>query len=73
LLRRLRFTSPEIAQTLGMPLSTVGAVLSRNRLGKLPRLGPQLLGAIIVIGAAGGLLVAVAPASIERVTRWLSR
>ena len=38
LLRELRFTSPEIAQTLGMPLSTVGAVLTRNGLGKMPRL-----------------------------------
>jgi transposase InsO family protein len=37
-LRELRFTSPEIAQTLGMPLSTVGAVLARNGLGQLPRL-----------------------------------
>jgi len=36
-LRQLRFTSPEIAQTLGMPLSTVGAVLTRHGLGKLPR------------------------------------
>ena len=34
-LRELRFTSPEIAETLGMPLSTVGAVLARNGLGKL--------------------------------------
>jgi transposase InsO family protein len=41
LLRELRFTSPEIAETLGMPLSTVGAVLSRHGLGKLPRLAPQ--------------------------------
>jgi transposase InsO family protein/transposase-like protein len=40
-LRELRFTSPEIAETLGMPLSTVGAVLSRNGLGKLPRLRPE--------------------------------
>src|SRR3954465_3231305 len=40
-LRELRFTSPEIAETLGMPLSTVGAVLSRNGLGKLPRLLPE--------------------------------
>ena len=39
-LRELRFTSPEIAETLGMPLSTVGAVLARNGLGKLPRLQP---------------------------------
>jgi transposase InsO family protein len=40
-LRELRFTSPEIAETLGMPLSTVGAVLSRHGLGKLPRLQPD--------------------------------
>jgi transposase InsO family protein len=40
-LRELRFTSPEIAETLGMPLSTVGAVLARNGLGKLPRLQPD--------------------------------
>ena len=40
-LRELRFTSPEISETLGMPLSTVGAVLSRNGLGKLPRLQPD--------------------------------
>jgi transposase InsO family protein len=40
-LRELRFTGPEIAETLGMPLSTVGAVLSRNGLGKLPRLQPD--------------------------------
>src|SRR4051794_32382858 len=40
LLRELRFSSPEIAETLGMPLSTVGAVLARQRLGRLPRLEP---------------------------------
>jgi transposase InsO family protein len=40
-LRELRFTSAEIGETLGMPLSTVGAVLSRNGLGKLPRLRPE--------------------------------
>src|SRR5207253_10979668 len=40
-LRELRFTSPEIAETLGMPLSTVGAVLARHGLGKLPRLAPE--------------------------------
>jgi transposase InsO family protein len=39
-LRELRFTTPEIAETLGMPLSTVGAVVSRHGLGKLPRLTP---------------------------------
>jgi hypothetical protein len=32
-----------------------------------------LLGAIIFIGAAGGLLVAVGPSSAERIARWLSR
>ena len=36
-LRELRFTSPEIAGTLGMPLSTVGAVLARHGAGRLPR------------------------------------
>ncbi len=41
LLRELRFTSPEIAEALGMPLSTVGAVLARNGLGRLPRLQPD--------------------------------
>jgi transposase InsO family protein len=40
-LRELRFTSSEIAETLGMPLSTVGAVLCRHGLGRLPRLAPE--------------------------------
>ena len=40
-LRELRFTSAEIAETLGMPLSTVGALLARQGLGKLPRLQPD--------------------------------
>ncbi len=38
-LRRLRFTGPEIAETLGMALSTVSAVLKRAGMGKLGRLG----------------------------------
>jgi transposase InsO family protein len=38
-LRRLRFTGPEIAETLTMPLSTVSAVLKRMGMGKLGRLG----------------------------------
>jgi transposase InsO family protein len=37
-LRRLRMTGAEIAMTLGMPLSTVSAVLARIGLGKLSRL-----------------------------------
>jgi transposase-like protein len=39
-LRRLRMTAAEIAMTLGMPLSTVSAVLARIGLGKLSRLEP---------------------------------
>jgi transposase InsO family protein len=39
--RELRFTGPEIADTLGMPLSTVGAVLSRHGRGRLPRPQPD--------------------------------
>ncbi len=35
------FFTTEIAETLGMPLSTVGAVLTRHGLGKLPRLRPE--------------------------------
>src|SRR5215213_8060655 len=39
-LRRLRMTGAEIAMVLGMPLSTVSAVLARIGLGKLSRLEP---------------------------------
>ena len=38
-LRRLRFTGPEIAELLGMALSTVSGVLTRIGMGKLGRLG----------------------------------
>jgi hypothetical protein len=38
-LRRLRFTGPEIAQCLGMALSTVSGILTRVGMGKLGRLG----------------------------------
>src|SRR4051812_133460 len=38
-LRRLRFTGPEIAELLGMPLSTVSGILTRIGLGRLGRLG----------------------------------
>jgi hypothetical protein len=34
---------------------------------------PSLLAAILIIGAMFGLLIGVAPASIERIARWLSR
>ena len=39
-LRRLRMTGVEIAETLGMPLSTVSGILTRIGLGKLWRLEP---------------------------------
>jgi transposase InsO family protein len=38
-LRRLRFSGPEIAELLGMPLSTTSGVLKRIGMGKLGRLG----------------------------------
>jgi transposase InsO family protein len=38
-LRGLRMTAAEIAETLGMPLSTVSVVLRRNGVGKLGRIG----------------------------------
>jgi transposase InsO family protein len=38
-LRRLRFTGPEIAELLAMPLSTVSGILQRIGLGRLGRLG----------------------------------
>jgi transposase InsO family protein len=38
-LRRLRFTGPEIAETLGMALSTVSGLLTRIGMGRLGRLG----------------------------------
>jgi transposase InsO family protein len=38
-LRRLRFTGPEIAECLGMAVSTVSAILKRVGMGKLCRVG----------------------------------
>jgi transposase InsO family protein/transposase len=38
-LRRLRFSGPELAELLGLPCSTVCAVLKRCGMGKLGRLG----------------------------------
>ena len=38
-LRRLRFTGPEIAEILGMALSTVSGILTRIAMGKLGRIG----------------------------------
>jgi transposase InsO family protein len=38
-LRRLRFSGPEIAEVLAMPLSTVSGILTRIGMGRLGRLG----------------------------------
>src|SRR4051794_7503647 len=38
-LRRLRFTGPEIAELLGMPLSTTSGILARIGMGRLGGLG----------------------------------
>ncbi len=38
-LRGLRFTAAEIAETLGMALSTVSGILTRSGMGRLGRLG----------------------------------
>ncbi|MEA2294877.1 MAG: hypothetical protein QOE86_2516, partial [Solirubrobacteraceae bacterium] len=38
-LRRLRFTGPEIAEVLDLPVSTTSAVLKRSGMGRLGRLG----------------------------------
>ena len=38
-MRRLRFTGPEIAEALAMPLSTVSGILTRIGMGRLGRLG----------------------------------
>jgi transposase len=40
-LRRLRFTGPEIAELLDMPVSTVSGILSRIGMGRLGRLGRE--------------------------------
>ena len=40
-LRRLRFTAAEIAETLGMALSTVSGILTRSGMGRLGRLGRE--------------------------------
>src|SRR4051794_2971352 len=40
-LRRLRFTGPEIAETLAMPLSTVSGILSRAGMGRFGRGGGE--------------------------------
>ena len=43
-LRRLRMTAAEIAETLAMPLSTVSAILRRQGVGRLGRIGLEPAG-----------------------------
>jgi len=38
-LRRLRFTAPELADLLAMPVSTISGILKREGMGRLGRLG----------------------------------
>jgi transposase len=40
-LRRLRFTAPELAELLDMPVSTISGILTRIGMGRLGRLGLQ--------------------------------
>jgi transposase InsO family protein len=40
-LRRLRFTAPELAAVLGMPVSTISGILKRQGMGRLGRLGME--------------------------------
>jgi transposase InsO family protein len=40
-LRRLRFSGPEIAEVLDMPLSTISGILTRIGMGRLGRLGVE--------------------------------
>jgi hypothetical protein len=40
-LRRLRFTAPELADLLDMPVSTISGILKREGMGRLGRLGME--------------------------------
>ena len=51
-LRRVRMTGAEIAEVLGMALSTVSGILTRVGLGKLGRLGMEPLYATSASGLA---------------------
>jgi transposase len=50
-LRRLRFTAAEIAETLGMALSTVSGILTRIGMGKLGRPRPRAAGSLRTVAA----------------------
>ena len=65
-LRRLRFTGPEIAELLGMALSTVSGILTRIGMGKLGRLGLEPAAAT---SAPPGELVHVDVKKLGRIER----
>ena len=52
-LRRLRFTAAEIAETLGMALSTVSGILARIGMGRLGRLGLERACAFFCVSVGG--------------------
>jgi transposase InsO family protein len=66
-LRRLRFTAAEIAETLGMALSTVSGILTRNGMGSLGRLG--LESAVRYERARPGELVHIDVKKLGRIQR----
>jgi transposase InsO family protein len=66
-LRRLRFTGPEIAEVLGMALSTVSGILTRIGMGKLGRLG--LEPAVRYERARPGELIHIDVKKLGRMTR----
>src|SRR6266567_7163825 len=66
-LRRLRFTAAEIAETLGMALSTVSGILTRSGMGRLGRLG--LESAVRYEHSRPGALLHVDVKKLGRITR----
>ncbi len=66
-IRRLRFTGPEIAEILGMPLSTVSVILKAIGMGKLGRLG--LAPAVRYERAVAGELLHVDVKKLGRIGR----
>jgi transposase InsO family protein len=65
-LRRLRFTAPELSELLGLPCSTISAVLKRLGMGRLGRLGLER--AVRYERARPGELVHVDVKKLGRIT-----
>lgn len=66
-LRLLRFSGPLIAELLGMPLSTVSAVLKREGMGRLGRLGLEPAKAFVV--SEPGEVIHLDVKKLGRITR----